>query len=161
MSLCFICRAIRADALDLYGRGGGLEAPRPGRLIDRHADAVVAHLEDPAAGRADQKLRGGEPVMGVIGTAVVEHVRAADEGREALDLMNQTLRGQELQRTVHRGRSGRAAILPQPVEQIIGTGGTGIVEDEAKDQPPLFREAQAAVCRRMFRLDRAIARCRM
>ncbi len=142
MSLRHICRAFGADALDLDGRGGGPEAARGGGLIDADADPAVAHLDDPAAGGADQELGGGEPVMGVIRPAAVEHVRAPHESRQALDLMDEPLGRQEFERPVDGRRRGWAAVLPQTVEKIIGAGRAGIVENEAEDEAPLFRQAQ-------------------
>jgi hypothetical protein len=152
MSLCGICRAFRADALDLDGRGGGFEAPRPGGLIDRHADPAVAHLEHPAAGRADQELGGGEPVMRVLGPAAVEHMGAADEGREALDLVHEALGGQKFQRPIDGGRGGRTTILAQPVEEIIGAGGAGIIQNVPEDEPTLIRQPQLPPVTESFRL---------
>ncbi len=142
MSLCRICCAFRADALHLHGRRGRFEALCRGGLIDRHADAAVAHLEDPAAGRADEELGGIEPVMRVVRPATIEHMRAADESRKTLDLMHKALSGEEFQRPIDGGRGRRATILPQPVEEIIGAGRLGIVENEAEDEASLLRQAQ-------------------
>jgi hypothetical protein len=142
MNLGGICRAIRADALHLDGRGGGFEAARRRGLVDRHPDAAVAHLEHAAAGCADEKLSRVEPMMGMVDSATVEHVRAADERGQSLDLVDETLGRQKLERAIDSGRRRRAAILAQPVEEIVGAGWPGVVENEAEDQAPLFRQAQ-------------------
>jgi len=142
MSQCGTCCAIRADTLNFNGRGRGFEAPRGSRLIDRHAYAAVAHLEHPVAHRANEELCGVESVMRVVGSAAVKHMGTTDKGRESLDLVDQALRGEELQRAIDRGRRRWAAILSQAVQQIIGTGGAGIVQNKAKNQSPLFRQAQ-------------------
>ena len=144
MILCGICHAIGADAFHLDRGGFRAETSCCGRLIDRYANAAVAHLEDPAAGCADEELGGVEAMMRMTWTAAFEHVGAADEGGEALDLMHQALRSQEFQRPVD-GRRGRgAAILPQPIEKVIGARWTRIVENEPEYESSLVSQPQLA-----------------
>ena len=79
-------------------------------------------------------------VMGMIRSDAVEHVGAADERREPLDLVDEPLRRQEVQRAIHRGRCSRAPVLAQPVQQVIGAGGTRVVENEAEHLATLLRQ---------------------
>jgi hypothetical protein len=152
MSLRGTCRAIRADTLDFNGCGRRFEAPLRRRLIDRHAYTAVAHLQHPVASRADEELRGVDSVMGVVGPAAIKHMGTTDKGRESLDLMDEALRGEEFQRAIDRGGRGGTAVFPESVQEIIGPGGAGIVQNEAENQSPLFRQAQLPPVAERFRL---------
>ncbi len=78
--------------------------------------------------------------MGMIRADPVEHVRAADEGGQPLDLMDQALGRQEFQRAVDGGWRRGAAVFPHSIEQVIGAGWAGTVQDEPQNLAPLFRQ---------------------
>ncbi len=64
-----------------------------------------------------------------------QHMGAADEGGQPLDLVDETLRRQEFERAIDRRRCGGLADRPQPVEQVIGARGAGAVQNEPKNMP--------------------------
>ena len=156
-----IRRAICTDALHLHRGGDGSEAARSGRLIDRHADAAVAHLEHAATGGADEELRCVEPVMSMVRPTAVEHMRAADEGGETLDLVDQALRGQELQGPIDGRRRCWTARFAQTVKKIIGAGRAGILEDKALVSCAAAQSGAVGVFHKRLRPDQASARSRL
>ena len=101
---------------------------------------MILDFRDLPALAADQELRG---VVGVVG------IDAGDEGVQALDLVDQALFHQEIQRAVDCGRHGAFVLGLQPVEELVGGGRAVRIQDQLQ-----HLSAQRGQLRAVFGADR-------
>ena len=111
------------------------EAQPFGRIVQCVGELVVFQFSDPAAGAADQELRG----------VVVVLIRdTADEGGQAFQFVDQALFLQEFQGAIYRGWGSAVAGAAQLVQQVVGSGWCLAVQDQAEHLAAQIGQAHAA-----------------
>src|SRR5262249_15164853 len=122
-------------ALQLDGDAVDRKAGGPCALLDDVEDAAIVELGHVGAFPADQELAEMRMLR----------PRAADEGAERFDAVNETVIEQELESAVGRRRRRGPAVATQRIEDVVGADGGVAVPDQLEDAPAQRREPAAAL----------------
>src|SRR5690606_32310381 len=113
----------RAQAPQLDGQPVDREPRGGGALRQDGADLRAIDLRHRAAAGADQELAH----MRLVGS------RAADEGVERLDPVNEAVVAQEIERAIDGGRRGGAAVAAELLKDVVGADGRVAAPDELQN----------------------------
>ncbi len=106
-----------------------------GGPADRPGNAVAGDLLDPLAAPADEQ-----------GTGVfVVRVRAADEGVQRVEPVDEARADEELECAVHRHRAGGTPGARQAAQDLVGAERGVAGPDDLEDLPAGRREREAAI----------------
>src|SRR5262245_18937149 len=105
-----------------------------GAAANRPLDPAVVQFSRRTAAAADEKLAD----------MVAVRMHASDEGIEASDAVDQTVRDQKVQCAVNRGRCHATALTPEALENRIGADRLVAAPDQLQHAPSPFGEPRAA-----------------
>jgi hypothetical protein len=124
---------------------GKSETMVPGGTGQRVANIGIFQFLGAPAPSTDEELHGMDAQI-----VALTGVDAAYERGQTFDFVDQPVFQQEVESAVHGRRGGPLVPAPQMLEQVIGAGRLGAVQDETEDLASQARQLNAALPAQQF-----------
>jgi hypothetical protein len=133
----------RASTFRFDGGTGHGEADAAGRTGQRLSHRLILDLGHAPTNAADQELRG-MLVRWVVGPGN-SFLDAADERREALDTMHETLLLKEVKGAIDSRRNRAGAAGAKPIQQVVSAGRACGVKNQSQHLAAQLSQADTAL----------------